>query len=161
MEGVGTGEPGRVEILGTQAVCGGPVRDERALPAGLHEHADPSRPGAGDAEGADPDPVRPHRRDERAARRVPPDGADERRPRAEASEPAGSGRGRSALAEQRTARHVRAPLERAGGRQDHVQDEIAEHHDARRLRGHGSSIARRPGAALLGAVGRARYLATR
>jgi len=40
VEGVDADEPGGIEVPGSEAVRGGPVRDERALAAGLDQHTD-------------------------------------------------------------------------------------------------------------------------
>ena len=57
MERVRPGEPGRLEIVGSELERGGSVGDERALAVGRDEHADPAGARAGDADDARRDAV--------------------------------------------------------------------------------------------------------
>ena len=135
MERVGALEPGRPEVLGPEPEGGAALGDERALPGGVDDHADPAGPLAGDAHGPDGDPVGGERGHERTARRVPPHRADERRPGAEPAQPPRGRRRRAALAEPRPEPgHVAAALQLAVRGDHDVEHEVAEHDDVRPVR---------------------------
>ena len=80
MHGIGTGEPGGLEVLGSEQERRAAVLDERPLAIGSDEHPDPTGPRAADADRPDDHPVGAQRVDQRPPRGIPAHRADQTGP---------------------------------------------------------------------------------
>ncbi len=126
----GTPEPRRPKVTGGQQVRRTAVGHEAPLPRSIHEHADAGGASPCRTNRPDRDAVPVEGGDERPARAIAPDGADQRGADPEPCQPARGAGGRAALVEPDGARHVRAVSQRPARRQDDVQREVAKNDGA-------------------------------
>ena len=129
---VGAGEPLGSQVVRSQLEGGAAVGHEGTLTVGRDDDADAAGPRPGHADDPNLHAIAAHGIDQRTARGIPADRRDQGRPCTEATEPARGVRRRATLDERDPAGHVGRALEGAGRREDDVEQEVAEHDDARR-----------------------------
>ncbi len=135
MEEVETIEPAVLEIARPKPIGRSPVGHEGPFAAGADENADATGPLADYTTGPDDDPVGAHVLDERTARPVAADRADELRPDPQSGKPSGGIGGRASRPDANLSGDVGARFDRPVGCQHDVEDEVPDHHDARRASG--------------------------
>ncbi len=134
---VQAGEPLVLEVVRPHGERRSSIRHERSLAIGRHQDADPTRALAGNSSRPNTDAVRFQLGHEASTRPISSDGAHQLDVHAEAGEPARGVRGGAPLSDPDRAGHIGAGLDGSRRCQHDVEDEVAEHENARlRFSGH-------------------------